>query len=91
MICQVEKLIFGFAPDGTRSQCLVINLQFPKGAHVLPAGDPQLESLLATHFLLQFCRRQITACVTHRVVQSLTTENILCCQSSKASSLAAGH
>lgn len=64
MICQEEKLIFRFAPDGAWSPCPVINPQLPRGARVLPAGGPQLESLPATDFLLQFCRRQIASCVT---------------------------
>lgn len=91
VICQEEKLIFGFAPDGARSRCLVINPPFPRGARVLPAGSPQLENLPATAFLLQFCWRQIAPCLTHGVVRSLITENVLCCRSSKASSLPAGH
>lgn len=91
MICQEENLIFRFAPDRARSRCLVINPQLPGGARALPAGGPQLESLPATDFLLQFCGRQIALCVTHGVVRSLITENVLCCRSSKASSLAAGH
>lgn len=91
MICQEEKLIFRFAPDGARSRCLVINPQLPRGARVLPAGGPQLESLPAADFLLQFYRRQIASGVTHGVVQSLITENVLSRRSPKASSLAAGH
>lgn len=76
MICQEEKLIFGFAPDGARSRCLVINPPFPRGACALPSGSPHLENLPATAFLLHFCWRQIAPCLTHGAVRSLITENV---------------
>lgn len=68
MICQEEKLIFRFAPDGARSRCLVINPQLPRGARVLPARSPQLESLPVADFLLWFYGRQIAPGVMRGVV-----------------------